>query len=510
MELELKQKELAGHQIALETTLFSEETLECIVPDSCPDILRIVDCDGIVCIQSKETDEGRAEVRGAVKMFVLYLPDGETGLRHMEVTLPFFCSTDHREILRNSLLHVVPALRTADARLLNPRKIYLRAEVALGVQIYTPIVRKATEGCVSAPCLGVQEKKESFRFTEVISVQEKDFTYSDELVIPASKPEIVELLAQRIEIGCGERKVIGNKLIFKGQVQLKLLYRSQQNELITTEFELPFSQIMEVLQAGEESQSSLQLFCQEINCHVVEENGCNKLAVELRILAQAVLREERLCEQLTDLYSTAYQTQVEQTEEELTGVCISGNRRISVREVLETSVAVKSIADFRISIGAVNHRREGNEDILRTEVQASVLCMGEDDELYAVKRSFYVECQVNTDGGSRCCCVCHCPGELYAVPSVGGIELRFPVDFEYLTENRIKVKQVSAAHLDQTQPINVGDRPSIILRMAEKGENLWELAKMFSTTKEEILAANEFADEGMSLERKLLLIPKKR
>ena len=54
MELECKTTHLNCYDTVLDTTLYQEETLESIVPDACPDILRIVDTEAVVCLKSKE------------------------------------------------------------------------------------------------------------------------------------------------------------------------------------------------------------------------------------------------------------------------------------------------------------------------------------------------------------------------------------------------------------------------------------------------------------------------
>ena len=79
MELTLNRNCLSCYDAVLETTVFHEETMEMIVPDACPDILRIVDTAGMVCVKDKGTQEGRVEVTGTARCSVLYLPDGESG-----------------------------------------------------------------------------------------------------------------------------------------------------------------------------------------------------------------------------------------------------------------------------------------------------------------------------------------------------------------------------------------------------------------------------------------------
>ncbi len=53
MELELDRTQRSGYEAVLDTTVCREETLESIVPDACPDILRICDTEGVVCLRDK-------------------------------------------------------------------------------------------------------------------------------------------------------------------------------------------------------------------------------------------------------------------------------------------------------------------------------------------------------------------------------------------------------------------------------------------------------------------------
>ena len=94
MELTLNRNSLSCYDAVLETTVFHEETMEMIVPDACPDILRIVDTAGMVCVKDKGTQEGRAEITGTARCSVLYLPEGESGRRRIEPNIPCICTTD--------------------------------------------------------------------------------------------------------------------------------------------------------------------------------------------------------------------------------------------------------------------------------------------------------------------------------------------------------------------------------------------------------------------------------
>ena len=53
MELEFERDTIVCYETLTEVTLCQEETLESIVPDACPDILRIVDVCGQATLSSK-------------------------------------------------------------------------------------------------------------------------------------------------------------------------------------------------------------------------------------------------------------------------------------------------------------------------------------------------------------------------------------------------------------------------------------------------------------------------
>ncbi|MBQ5566290.1 MAG: LysM peptidoglycan-binding domain-containing protein, partial [Oscillospiraceae bacterium] len=54
------------------------------------------------------------------------------------------------------------------------------------------------------------------------------------------------------------------------------------------------------------------------------------------------------------------------------------------------------------------------------------------------------------------------------------------------------------------------DLPNLILRAFSSEETLWDLAKQYRTTVNEILTANELSDQSAAAVGELLLIPRRR
>ena len=349
--------------------------LESIVPDACPDILRICDTEGVVCLRDKVLQDGRVELSGSVRAALLYLPDGEEGIRRMEVELPFSCTLEHPALTPLCRVVALPRVQGADARLINPRKVLVRVDLAFCVQVYAPVEDDICSGVLAPEEAGVQQMSEQCDACTTVCVQEKPFTFSDEISLSGSKPEAEELLKCRAALRCSESKVIGNKLIFKGESQLQMLYRSSAGGLCTAEYELPFSQIMEITGAGEESTCDVYVVLTGLDCALDSGDG-RTISVSMGLLAQAVVREERTLQMLTDVYSTAFQLTAESRTYTLGRLVEHGEKELTVREILETGMLAQEVSDAYVTIGAITQSRDGRRVTLTAEANVTVLYVG--------------------------------------------------------------------------------------------------------------------------------------
>ena len=137
MNLDLQRTVLEGYRPVLDTVLTQEETTESIVPDAFPDVSRIICANGSAFLDRKQAGEGSARVSGTLRVTVLYVPEGERVPRSLSLNLPFQCVGDCPQVSEDSQIHGRVLSVHADARLMNPRKLFLKAEVKLRMTVYT-------------------------------------------------------------------------------------------------------------------------------------------------------------------------------------------------------------------------------------------------------------------------------------------------------------------------------------------------------------------------------------
>lgn len=505
MKLELNRTHLTGYETVLDTTVFREETLETIVPDANPDILRLVDTQGKVFLKSKEAMDGRVTLTGTARLTVLYQPDGGTGPCRLEVGIPFSVTAEDRRLTSGCMITAVPRVSGADTRTINPRKVLTRVEVALHIKAFCTGTTVLCTG-VHAEDGTAEEWKQVHHPYCVTAVQEKQVTFEDDLSIPVGRPAAEELISNRVELVCHEAKLIGNKLIFKGDATVKLLYRPIEGGLDAADFTLPFSQITEVIGVGEEGNCSVELCLNGADFSLGGDG--RTVSASLSMLAQTVVREEREVEVLADTYSTCCLVKAERVPYTYSMRRSTGVGRQTVRQLIETGLAVQSVVDAYCLVGQTTQKREGNQLNLIAEMILTAVCMTEDGDYCAMSRRLEVGCPVEVPETCQCSFECRC-GELIATPTADGVEVRFPVDFPYFCMQESQgmvVREISAAEDSEDY---LDSKPSIVLRVLQSGECLWDVAKRYGTTTGDIIRANEMENEQPAAGT-LLLIPRKR
>ena len=505
MELEFERDTILCYETVADLTVCQEETLESIVPDACPDILRIVDACGQAMLTGKQAKEGSANVTGTVRVSILYQPESESGLRRMEMNLPFTCQADAPGLTEQGNVQAYTRLRCAEARALNPRKVLLRVDLAVDVTACQPVERSICRGVLANEEHGLCQRQLQGETYELVSMEEKPFTFSDQVRLQSGQGEAPQLLAVQAQSLCTESKLIGSKLIFKGVVELSMLQQESSGALVSSRESMPFSQVLEVTQAGEDGDCLVQVELTDLHWDP-DPGDSRNLEFTLELLAQTQVRCRRPVTLLLDLYSTAFLTQVDSQPQVLCQLGESCTRAQTVRELLETGEMVRGVVGGRFSLGQVSQSREGSQLILTAEAWLTVLYQDEEQAVRTVNRTLPVVCRLDCPEQYSCKCTCSAAGEVFAVPAAGGMEVRFSVEFHCLTTVSRSVPSVIAARLTEPRGNNEGGRPSVVLRLAAPGEGLWEIAKTYGTTIEQILQANELPSEQLP-EGRMLLIP---
>lgn len=513
MECQLKKGKLNFYQMIADLSAVREETVDMIVPDMHPDILRIVESSGMAIMKGKELQDGRLDLSGQIKAVVLYVPESGKGVVRLETQIPFSNAFEQAEI--SPACYAVASMCPCfvDARVINPRKVYLHASIRLGAKIFMQTELEIATDVESSADMGIQMLKEENRLYVPISAKDKTFTLIDELEIPGTKPPAVEILKSEVILLPRDSRVVGNKVVFKGDAIVKTLYRTdgaaEGAEIYPVEHELPFSQIIEMEDLEEKCDCRFHLVLSGMEMFITGGTPDSRVfSLTLGIDAQAVAYVERQTDAIVDIYSTVYDLSADAKPCVFPRLADHMTKTQNTKDMIETAEQVSSI--LSVSVLTEPAVPQPEQSVLTSEADVSVLFTDGDGQLYSVSKRVPVSCPLEATAGAQYEAEAAFTGEAFAAASAGGIETRFATQFDCTALESRRVMAVYGVKVDTGSAKSASGAPSVVLRRTQPGDTLWTIAKRHNTTTDDLIVANGIEDAEETLAGRMLLIPRKR
>ena len=510
MEAKLKTDAIAYLKSVVEASFAQEETQEAIVPDTLPDMAHILDVEGKVILKSKETDLGRVSLSGTILVNVLYQAEGEDGVFRLDIPIPFTGGLDAEEITDETKVRLQVALQSCDARMINSRKVLVRADILVEVLGFDPSVIDCSTELENDEGANLHVQRDEIIINLVTAVHEKTFVIADDFVLPAGKPAIGELLKSRVRLMNEDIKHVGNKLIFKGYAGISVLYKAEgSGEVHPADFTASFSQILELEEDGAEKSFEIGLMLTNIFVEAVntEQSG---LGVELHLVAQATEKATFTRAFLSDAYSTKFDVENQMTEHHLENMDHRELLSSEVRESIEVPGGAMRVIDANACLGKVQIGQEDGQLNLHTAVFLSVLYVTEDGFIQGITRRFEANTKLDMRANRMYHASATLGGEIQVLPGANGLEVRVPVEFCVSSRQKLRFQAIEQISWEEEHMRDMAALPSVVVYHAVGGESLWYMAKRYSSTQEQIMLANGIDEHMVPYPGQLFIIPKAR
>ena len=500
--MELVKKELKYYDPIVCSSIH-EERMDAIVPDSNPDILRVLDSSGIVCVRDKVVQGDSIEISGNVRVGVLYISE-QGGVSHIDLNIPFLHSMDSGGASTKAELSVRAVLRGLDTHMLNSRKLSVKVTIGLECKAFEHRAVELTEN-VQAGDERLEILRRPFVTYVPKAVKCKTFNILEDQELPASKMNIAELLRSEMNTSGVDVKMMNNKAFIKGILGLKLLYRSDDNMMRMYEGELPFTQIVDLEGALEEDVCSVcfepKSFEVSVKANTAGENRIVTCGAGLYLTATVF--SEQAVDVISDIYSLTNDMEITSGDMITRRFVESSNKRVNCRERLDTELPVKYIIDYGVHVEALHPTHEGMRSPC-CELSIVVIYVANDDMVYSARKKVTAVWNGEYPEGCDASVAASVFGE-GAVVDEGGVECRFAVDFDCAITCNERLKAVSDVKAGEYKKHK--SHVSTVLRFADGGEDFWELAKVYNSTMNDILEANKLTSDDVLEQGQLLLIP---
>ena len=497
MQLQFAKKTFRFLDIPVQEVKNTEVTQEIRLPDGMPDVGRVLTSWGQILLRNKQWMSGEIELNGGVKVWTLYAPEDGTEPRVVESWLPFQLRWDTGNTEKEGPVRMMPTLRNVDCRGISARKMMLR--VGVGVLAQGAVPKEAEWFSPEDIPEEVQILKQTYPVRLPVGAGEKVFLVDEEIDSASAGISGSKIISCTVAPELLERKVLSDKLVFKGCTNLSLVLRDEEGRMESRSFEMPFSQLADLEGSySPEAQPDIRFAVTDLEADLGD-NG--RIRVKCGLVAQYLLDDTILLELAEDAYCHCRNVDFKIAELMIPVVLEERTEPIKAEQVLP-SLTVQ-VADCRFYPDFPRIRRGTDSVDIEIPGQLQTLFYGEDGMLQSTSTRWEGNLRIPSDADAQLLSIIQKPCQVQLVSGIDGLAAVSQLQMQLRFTAGRGMPMITEMELGETRNDDT-QRPSVILRRCGN-DSLWSIAKETGSTVSAICQANGITDQPVK--DQMLLIP---
>ena len=504
MEYHLCKKSFTADRALLDTVSEMPVDVDLTLPDYCPDIERILKCSLIPKIYMSNLSGDRLNVEGGACVRILYLDGDKRRVRSFEYTSPFSESFQLKESPDEYALYTDTKPEYINCRAMSPRKLSLHGAFSLYAKV---VVKKDVEYFCHEDDDGLQTRREVLSATELCGLGRDTFTLTEDIPMNG-RPEVKSFVAHRLNVRITELKAVGGKLMLSAEGRLELSYLSEPDgDIEALNYAFPISRIVDCPGAEDGCilDPKLDVMTYDLSLSDDALDGSNVLMLDMKLCFNVICRRDKEIGLITDVFATDRDTQ--QKSEPFS--CHSMTRRLSFTDNSKAAIAldgesVSKVIDLHSERISVSAAISGGSPLLSSRMTVSLIYMNSEGEIKCADRDVDLSYNPSVDDCDSVDSVSASVDSLsYRIADDHTIEIRSEVCYRMTVS--LNVTRAVVTSVTAPDEADESADSALILCYAEKGEDVWDIAKRYRSRPADITAENDL-DGSILPEDKMLLI----
>ncbi len=488
--MELNQTSICYYEKKLSHISTATESADSIVPDTFPDIGRIVCAYGTAAVKDQSPQNDRLLVSGTVQTTVLYEPENGGKLRRLSVPVTFAHIEECEGLTAESVCCAVCRIAAVDAEAVNSRKVSVSVQLCLLTEGYCKTECEVTE---SIELAGLECLSQLQDVTLLEQVRSYPVTILDDVQL-ADAAEL-SLLHTDCTMQVSECRAMHGRIVVKGEAVLHCLAMQEDDAVRVLNSRTPFTQILELPEAEEDALIEVRMTVSEADCRL-EPDGM--LSCTISAQATVLLRQERKLRCIEDMYLPSKTLAAQAEHPVLQDMPSAQPFTAEGSETLQTAQHVSHVITAQaICCGA----KRVSESELQVKAAIRVLYLSDEQQLCAVQRIVPLTMPYSEAGE---------PEELAlsaraTAAGERGMLLTVTANGTAAPQKRLAFCHISALEVKPKESAHNG--VTLVLKQITGEERLWDIAKNCGTTEQAIRCANDLPAETERVQNAMLLIP---
>ena len=480
---------------------------EILAPDNKPDIGQILGAEAEVFIERYEIGAERINYKAKLELKILYLSNGV--LQSLVVSKQAEDFINVTGLTKDANVKLNAQLLNVEYVLINDRKVSYKAIVDVTAQAVIKEVHELVTD-IETEQGEIFSKKSEFVVHEFLKTSVDRINIKEEIELTSEKGQIDEILTTNARVHSTETRVTPAGVAISGILNLSFLYRS--GEVVDfIEKDVPFSSTLPL--ESEEAFVDVSLVVLDKHTRLAQNDDGEEriIEAEITILANVSASEKKNIELLTDIYGTNENIETETISLNYPRFVLQGKSQANIKEIVNID-GPEILQVFRVSGNVVLDDVTIYEDKIVVEgvIDADILYIAKSDStpMYSFKQMIPFTHTIEALGAKP-----DMVSNVFAVIdsiyfnmlTEKEVELRVTLGFNNsLTENLVTeaITDVSFSELSND------DNASITVYIVQRGDTLWNIAKRYKTSPEELASVNELEDPNLIFPGQKLIIIK--
>ena len=488
------------------------------VPDVKPDIGRMIQNKGDITIEEVRLNDGHAFLKGKLQADLLYVGEEDGRIYSLSANLPMEETLNLDGIVNGDKMCLKWEIEDLTIRLIHSRKLNIKALVTFCATVdETDEVRLP----VALDAQDVSARKKPVRFLG-LTVHKKDtLRIKDEYTIASNRPDISSLIWYTMDVRGLDLRPEENVVKARGELTVFVLYGAEDTEAPVQwlEYSLPFSGEVECPDCTEELIPVIEVSVMHQSLEAKPDaDGEERILVADVVLEldMKFFREEEY-ELITDVYTPIRECIPDGKNEVLERLLVRNSSRCRISDRIQVKETQGKILQLCHSQGKV---KIDKTRIVENGVQAEGVVMlkilyiiGNDDMPFYSMEAMIPFSHVVESRGIRQDSSYQLKAKLEqlsaAMADGNEIEIRATVGLDLLAVVREPVFVIDKVEEKPLDMKKIQAMPGILVYMVKPGDELWDIARKYHTSIQEIRALNNLKENQEPSPGTPLLVVKK-
>lgn len=481
-----------------------------IVPDAKPDAVKIVNVTVTPYVSDFELMDGKIKVIGKVNYFVIYNVDDERfKTRGLFVTYPYTEILNVNGLKEGMNVTIDSKCKNVIYSLPNERKIAIKSEIVFNVNV---------KDCVEINLIQSFEQDSNIeckmcnkKFNNIIQNKSNIIASKEDIMLPKEAEDFFEILNLNTDIVNTEYKDSYNKIMVKGDIDVKIIYLadSQNENVKTVNLTVPFSAMVELENINDRSKFDIKYKMRDFTIKLNEDITSTKtMTAQYQIDVDVTMYEEDDLEYVDDFYSQTKDLEYDNEVIQAVSKNIIYTKNIDLKENLSNILPPNNVilnytldtSNINTSINNGSVNVEGNaklslllQDQSNMELENKVIDILIDEKLELENLEDNICGYVEIVGKKA-----------YVTQSGTDLEIKIVLDINTNIQNVVNMNVIEKV---EDKVLNFLDLDSINIYIVKPGDSLWKIAKKYKTSIEKIVKTNDITNpDDIAIGQRLLII----